>query len=565
MDKKPNNIVFGINERPPLKYLIALSFQHMLIPLMFLTYPILIARELAQPFGVMVNFVSMSILFLGIGTLIQSTRNRVGSGSLAVHQSSPIYLPAYHAAAQVGGLGLASAFTVIGGLVQIAVGRSLRHISKIFSEEVCGVAIFMLGVSMVPSAMKLFFGFDSTGGSISLPGTLIAAVTLCLIVITSSSRRQIRFYSLLIGCAGGYLLSVPFNMFPEGAQANLGMVSWLALPHAGFPSFTLRMELLPIFIITSIISSIDTLGGMITIDKMNQSDWKKQNMELSARGVQTEGVGNLLNGLFGGYPGGVSSSNIGLSFATAVTSRYVGIGTGIILVVLAFSPKLAALLSIIPLPVIGAFLMYAAAFLICSGMDLILIRSLNTHKIFIVGFSVVGGIGCGAFSQLTGGMPGWLGLILSSQLTVATVIAITLTLLFKIGSKREMTFTYRRNADFDIRKCIDIFAANVTLKNEVISSAHIAIDECIEALILSENLKTDRIDITLSYTETEFIAKLKYIGTPLDTALKAMDVNNLEDRNNAVQLALLLMTHHAKDIQVKADGEYSAVIFPFEK
>ena len=39
MDKKPDHIVYGINEKPPLKYLLVLSFQHALIPLMFLTYP----------------------------------------------------------------------------------------------------------------------------------------------------------------------------------------------------------------------------------------------------------------------------------------------------------------------------------------------------------------------------------------------------------------------------------------------------------------------------------------------------------------------------------------------
>jgi len=565
MDKKSNRIIYNIDEVPAPKYLIALSFQHALIPLMFLTYPILIAREIALPFDATVNLISVSLLLLGISTIIQCSKNRIGSGALAVHQSTPLFIPAYLAAAQSGGIGLASAMMCIAGVFEIALARSLRYINKVFTEEVCGVAILMLGVSMIPSAIKLFFGFDSGGHTVSLPCTAIAAVTLFLIIVTSVSKKHIRFYSLITGCAGGYLLALLLNCFPEGAKDNFLVSAWVALPHISPPSFTLSMELLPMFIITSAISSVDALGGMITIDKINHSDWEKQNMELSTRGVQTEGFGHLLSGLFGGYAGGVSSSNIGLSFATAVTSRYVGIGAGIILVVLAFFPKLSALLSIIPLPVVGAFLVYAAAFLICSGMDLILVRSLNHHKIFIVGLSVIGGIGCGSFTHITSGVPVWLRLIVNSPLTVATLIAITLTLLFKIGSTNKMTFHYRKNEEFDSAKCVDLFASNVTLKPEVISSSYKAINECIEALILADCLKDGSIDINLSYADAVFMAELRYPGTPLDLTRKAFDVNNLEDKDNAVQLALLLMANYAKDIAVKTDKQYSTVILKFKE
>lgn len=565
MAKKSNRIIYNIDEVPAPKYLVALSFQHALIPLMFLTYPILIAREAALSFDATVNFISVSLLFLGINTVIQCSKNRIGSGALAVHQSSPLFIPAYLAAAQSGGLGLASAMMCVAGVCEVALARSLRYINKVFTEEVCGVAIFMLGVSMVPSAIKLFFGFENSGGNVSLSCTAVAAVTLLLIIVTSVSRKQIRFYSLITGCAGGYLLALLLHCFPDGAKDNFLVSSWIALPHISLPAFTLSAELLPMFIITSAISSVDGLGGMITIDKINHSDWEKQNMELSTRGVQTEGFGNLLNGLFGSYAGGVSSSNIGLSFATAVTSRYVGIGAGMILIVLAFFPKLSALLSIIPLPVVGAFLIYAAAFLICSGMDLILVRSLNHHKIFIVGLSVIGGIGCGSFAHLTSGIPVWLRLIVNSPLTVATLIAITLTLLFRIGSTNEMTFHYRKNEEFDSAKCVDTFASNVTLKPEVISSSYKAINECIEALILADCLKDGSIAINLSYADTVLTAKLIYLGAPLDLTRKTFDVNNLEDNANAVQLALLLMSNYTNDIEVTTDKQYSTVVMKFKE
>ncbi len=131
MDHKPEHIIYGVDEKPPLKYLLVLSFQHALIPLMFLTFPIL-ARELDLSFASSVDYLSTCILTLGLGTIIQCSRNFIGSGRLAVHQSSPIFLPVFLLAAKTGGLGVACFFTFLVGVMQIGLSQILVYLKKIF-------------------------------------------------------------------------------------------------------------------------------------------------------------------------------------------------------------------------------------------------------------------------------------------------------------------------------------------------------------------------------------------------------------------------------------------------
>jgi len=50
-----------------------------------------------------------------------------------------------------------------------------------------------------------------------------------------------------------------------------------------------------------------------------------------------------------------------LSNATGATSRWIGFGAGGLFILLGFSPKLSAVLSIMPTPVMGAIIVFVAA------------------------------------------------------------------------------------------------------------------------------------------------------------------------------------------------------------
>ena len=76
---------------------------------------------------------------------------------------------------------------------------------------------------------------------------------------------------------------------------------------------------------------------------------KKITPEDLTRGLRADGVGTILGGVFNTFPYTSFSQNVGLVGVTGVRSRCVAVAGGIILVILGFIPKLAALFAAIPL------------------------------------------------------------------------------------------------------------------------------------------------------------------------------------------------------------------------
>src|SRR5690606_1401861 len=95
----------------------------------------------------------------------------------------------------------------------------------------------------------------------------------------------------------------------------------------------------------------------------------------------------------GSYPSAISSANIALSHISRSTSRWIGLLTAALLALAAFLPQVSLALTLIPTPIIGAVEVYAAAYLIVSGIELIASRAMDSRGIFMVGLSFVAGVG----------------------------------------------------------------------------------------------------------------------------------------------------------------------------
>ncbi|PWR74215.1 hypothetical protein [Methanospirillum lacunae] len=93
-----------------------------------------------------------------------------------------------------------------------------------------------------------------------------------------------------------------------------------------------------------------------------------------------------------------------------------------------------------PLPVIEAALVYSICNIMMTGMEVMMTRMMDTRGFFTIGISLVFGFGASAFSSVV--LPieySWLATILTSPLTLSTIIAILLTLIFRIGIKQQAT------------------------------------------------------------------------------------------------------------------------------
>src|SRR5262245_10092082 len=141
----------------------------------------------------------------------------------------------------------------------------------------------------------------------------------------------------------------------------------------------------------------------------------------------------MLPGAIGTMVQTISSANVGLSIATGATNRRIGFACGGILIVLAFVPKLAASFAIMPSPVIGALLLFTVCFMIVAGVQILTSRMMDARKTFVVGVSVILALSVDMLPGAYQSVPSMFLPAFTSSLSVSTISALLLNLLFRIG------------------------------------------------------------------------------------------------------------------------------------
>jgi xanthine permease XanP len=184
----------------------------------------------------------------------------------------------------------------------------------------------------------------------------------------------------------------------------------------------------------AILTQLDTLGSATILDKLDDADWKRANLQVVGGGVRANGLGDLCAGLFGSFPSCVSSANIALVYATRASARWVGLVTAALLALVAFMPQFTLALTLIPVPVLGAVALYAAGFLMVSGMEVLTSRAMDSRGIFAVGLSMSAGLAVMQLPQLTEKLPPSLHFLLGDGFVVSGLLVMALNLLFHIGT-----------------------------------------------------------------------------------------------------------------------------------
>ena len=157
--------------------------------------------------------------------------------------------------------------------------------------------------------------------------------------------------------------------------------------------------------------------------------------ELTERQLE-RGVGCLVGSLFGGIPMTGYSSNAGVLAVTKIGSRMAITAGGIILMLLGVCPKLMAVISCIPAPVVNGVFAVVCILLISNGIKIIQNEPLNERSSLIIGISVVTAVATIVIPQeVLNAMPQFL-IILCLLVQIGATIAVLLQLFLPERKKR---------------------------------------------------------------------------------------------------------------------------------
>jgi xanthine permease XanP len=434
--RRPAGLVYAENDRPPLPVLAALGVQHIFLMSSTLVLPVVLMSEIGSPFSQVRGVVALTMIACGIGTILQALRlPGFGSGFLCPNLCGPNFFAVCMSAAWLGGLPLMRGMTIAAGLVEAVFARVIRRLGFLFPPEITGLVVLMVAESLVPLATSKFLGITYEDEPISHLGLTVAAVTLLTMIAANVwGRGRLRLYGVLIGMVTGYACSLATGFFGVAQLEQFSRSPWVAVPWIdGATDLAFRWSLLPAFVIVSITGALKSMGNLTMCEKVNDADWKAPDLARIGNGLLADSAAVTVSGLIGGMASDTSASNVALSAASGATSRFVGFAAGALFVVLGFSPKVSGLFSLMPSPVMGAILIFVTAFMLVSGVQIILGSGMDARKTFAVGISLIFGLSLDIVPGLYAGVYGWLRPLFESSLTLATVMAVVLNQLLRGG------------------------------------------------------------------------------------------------------------------------------------
>ncbi|WP_326768701.1 hypothetical protein OG978_32930 [Streptomyces sp. NBC_01591] len=149
------------------------------------------------------------------------------------------------------------------------------------------------------------------------------------------------------------------------------------------------------------------------------------------RGLRTDGIATLIGPVFGGFPTSAFAQNVGVVSLTKVRSRYVVAAAGGALLVLGVFPVLGAVVSTVPMPVLGGAGIVLFGSIAVSGIRTLSEAGLDdSSNIILVGVSLGAGIIPLAAPAFYADFPAWAQTVLGSGISAGALVAVSLNLFF---------------------------------------------------------------------------------------------------------------------------------------
>jgi NCS2 family nucleobase:cation symporter-2 len=209
--------------------------------------------------------------------------------------------------------------------------------------------------------------------------------------------------------------------------SGIANAAWFALPQPLSYGFEFNITAILAMCLMCIISAIETVGDISGITK-GGAGREATDKELSG-GTVADGLGTAVAGVFGGLPNTSFSQNVGLVSLTGVMSRSVVTIGAIFLIICGLVPKVGAIVSSMPISVLGGGVILMFGMVISAGINMLSAVNWNRRSMFIMAISVSIGLGLKMVPESLQHIGGTtLPMLMTSGLLPAAVIAVVLNL-----------------------------------------------------------------------------------------------------------------------------------------
>ena len=270
--EKPREMLYIANDKPSLSTILVVGAQHALIILALIAFPVIVGKAIGLTGSELRSFIALSILVLGLATIIQNLPTRFGSGYLIVHNPSIISMASFIAVSTTFGIGAAAGGVLLAGIIIMFFSRFLPKFQTLFPAEITGALLLILGLSMVEGGVRRSTNIDI--GSIDISAVLVAAATLGTIVFLAIwTSGRIRVFSVAAGIVAGLIVAAMTGQFGAKELVIVADEPLFAFPFGAYdiPSPKLIIAAAVPIVIIEIINAVDSIGTAVAVDKINNA------------------------------------------------------------------------------------------------------------------------------------------------------------------------------------------------------------------------------------------------------------------------------------------------------
>jgi xanthine permease XanP len=435
------DLLYGLNDRPPLRETLFVALQHVLAVFVgIVTPPLIVAGALKLPPADTAYLVSMSLFVSGAATILQTSRiGPIGSGLLSIQGTSFTFIAPIIASA--GALmahgaearqALAAVFGVCcaGAFVVIAASRFIRLASTVITPIVTGTVVTLIGLTLLQvAAVNVGGGFgaraDHTFGSLQNLG--LAALVIAVILVFNNSRsRQLRLLSIVIGLAAGYIGGL---LLGRVDLAPLRGASLLTLPIPFRYGIGFDAGAFVPFALMYIITVMESIGDLTATSALSaQPITGPVYFQRLQGGLLADGINSAIGACLNSFPSTTFAQNNGVIQLTGVGSRYVGVFIGAILIVLGLVPAVGVLVQGLPPSALGGATLIMFGMVAASGIRILARVPMNRRNSIILAISIGLGLGVTFVPDMLDALPSLLKSTLSSGIAIGGLSALLLNI-----------------------------------------------------------------------------------------------------------------------------------------
>ena len=339
-----------------------------------------------------------------------------------------------------------SSLIVVSSLVQFLFISRLSLLRRVITPVVAGTVLMLLAATVITIVLSRLS--DVPEGAPDAAAPVLAGVTLAILMVmrlyaSAKWQQWAPIAGILIGC----IIAAFWNIYDFEKVME---APWIGIPAFTWAGFDLSFgatfwALLPGFVIVFLATTINSISDTVVIQQVSWRRPQATDFRVVQGAHNLVALTNLLAALLGTLPNLVGAGGSARVLLTGVAARRVGVYGGLILIAVAFSPKIIALVVASPRPVLVAYIVFMLSLMFVEGMRTVFRDGMDGKKAAVVGVSLWMGIGFQNQVILPDLLTGTLGTLLSNGMTTGSVCVILLTLLMDWSSGRRKRLNVAMN------------------------------------------------------------------------------------------------------------------------